>query len=92
MKKKEKELRIRKHRFCEGLFIGLTVGCFIGYLAFKYFSKDKQKRLEEKKFYRDRLSEIKSALYQIKARFNLNEDALEAVDEVDDLITQEIVL
>ena len=51
-----------------------------------------RKRLEEKKFYRDRLSEIKSALYQIKARFNLNEDAIEAVDEVDDLITQEIVL
>lgn len=86
----EKNKKIRKHRFCTGLIMGILLGSMIGYCVVRHFSKDKKKRVEERKFYRARLSEIKEALYQIKVRFHLDDDALDSVNEVDDLITQEI--
>jgi len=75
MKIEEKKLleqsRRKKNLFC-GLLLGLLTGFCLGYCFRKCKSGDAHKRMSEKAFYRDRLSEIKNALSQIKAHIHFD--------------------
>ncbi len=76
MLKVEEKIRVerakrKKSLFC-GIVVGLLAGLCLGYCIRKCTSGDAHKRLTEKAFYRDRLSEIKNALSQIKAHIHFD--------------------